>query len=254
MAEQETKRFIPHQNLYQGDFHGIMRSPSAEFEADLHFHDFYEIQFYRDGVGTMEIGGRDCRRFALCLSPSFLLAACSKNANLLALFEDGKRADPVVRFSPEVFEKYWTMLEDYQEKRPQMGGEIYERGILYLVLANLFNDLRPEGTGTDRTAAMSGLLCYINDHLEEELSLSGLSQVVNFSPPYLCRMFRHYTGTTLKEYINLKRVERARQLLAQGVPAGLACVQAGFHNYSHFYKTVKRVTGKEPSKLAAREE
>lgn len=237
MAEQETKRFIPHQNLYQGDFHGIMRSPSAEFEADLHFHDFYEIQFYRDGVGTMEIGGRayqvekgnvalirmfephlfvppkgrDYRRFALCLSPSFLLAACSQNANLLALFEDGKRADPVVRFSPEVFEKYWTMLEDYQEKRPQMGGEIYERGILYLVLANLFNDLRPEGTGTDRTAAMSGLLCYINDHLEEELSLSGLSQVVNFSPPYLCRMFRHYTGTTLKEYINLKRVERARR-------------------------------------------
>lgn len=54
---------------------------------------------------------------------------------------------------------------------------------------------------------------YVDGHLNEELSLTVLSEKMNYNPSYISRTFRNLTGTNLMEYITAKRCERAYELL-----------------------------------------
>ena len=55
---------------------------------------------------------------------------------------------------------------------------------------------------------------YIALHLEDELTLRGLAQLLNYSEYYLSRKFKQDMGTAFKDYIRQKRLERAKELLA----------------------------------------
>ena len=54
---------------------------------------------------------------------------------------------------------------------------------------------------------------YIDEHLNEELSLRTLSDVVELSPGYLSTYFKQETGVGLKQYIQSARLKLAARLL-----------------------------------------
>lgn len=58
------------------------------------------------------------------------------------------------------------------------------------------------------------ILIYIQNHLNDELSLEKLSAVAHFSPFHFHRFFSTYTGESLKSYILRLRLERAARNLA----------------------------------------
>ena len=49
------------------------------------------------------------------------------------------------------------------------------------------------------------------------------------------------------QYIIYSRVLYAKQLLAEGVPAVEASTRVGFADYSNFYRSYRKVTGRTPS-------
>ncbi len=126
--------FLPHREVYEGEFWGLTRTPSHEFEAGVHFHDFYEIQIFLEG--NMELVYHDCiypvhagdivllrmfephdfryrmhqshQRFSICLEPAFLLSACTQTSNPLSLFEKCNKDYPLLHFSKEQFQNYVT--------------------------------------------------------------------------------------------------------------------------------------------------
>ncbi|MCB7067831.1 AraC family transcriptional regulator [Enterocloster citroniae] len=269
--------FLPHVEIYEGDFRGIMRNPSCEFDAGAHFHDFYEIQFYLTDAGIIIINdqsyqlhsgdvvlinmfeshryipksGSFHQRFSVSLDPSFLLSACSETSNLLTLFDKTNPIYPIYHFSSDQFNVYCNLLLSYKNNRFDFGKDVYERALHYEILANLFNDLHHDGTfiesNTDTISIISHLLRYIREHLCEELPLEKLAQEVHFSTSYLCRIFKKYTGNTLKQYIKLKKIEMAKQLLQNNMTSNNVCTKSGFNNYSYFYKTFKNIVGISPS-------
>ncbi|WP_169747067.1 helix-turn-helix domain-containing protein [Edaphobacter aggregans] len=76
---------------------------------------------------------------------------------------------------------------------------------------------------------------HIEEHLEGDLSIHAMAEVVGLSPQHFAGLFRESTGFTPHQYVNHRRVERAQRLLVNPelslVDAGLAC---GFSSQSQF--------------------
>lgn len=95
------------------------------------------------------------------------------------------------------------------------------------------------------------IIVYINNHLEENLSLNLLADRFFLSKHYMCRMFRQSTGYTIGQYISHKRIMLAQELHRQGQSWLIASLNAGFGNYATFYRAYLRQTGEAPRNSAA---
>lgn len=81
----------------------------------------------------------------------------------------------------------------------------------------------------------------------EEFSLPRVATEVGISEKYLCRLFREYTGKTMVEYLNERRVENACRAIAAGHSVTRAALDSGFNDLSYFCKLFKRYKGTTPS-------
>jgi len=110
--------------------------------------------------------------------------------------------------------------------------------------------LLAEDSDPSRERAMSAIAkvkLHINEHPEEDLSLTRLGEMVYFNPSYLSRLFKQSTGTNLLTYVCQVRLDRARELLRttdRRVNEIAACV--GFESASYFTQFFKRHTGISP--------
>ena len=91
---------------------------------------------------------------------------------------------------------------------------------------------------------------YINTHLDRELSLVEIAQVINISPTYFASLFKHATGISPHQYVIQKRVERAKVLLSKtDLAIANIALQVGFSSQSHLNQQFKRFTGMTPKQV-----
>jgi AraC-like DNA-binding protein len=92
----------------------------------------------------------------------------------------------------------------------------------------------------------------IDERLGDRLALSDLAGASGLSLYHFARAFRASTGMTPMAYLQLRRCERAREMLLGGT-AGLAEVAAacGFRNQSHFTRVFRRLEGETPGRWRA---
>lgn len=88
---------------------------------------------------------------------------------------------------------------------------------------------------------------YVNAHLFEDLSLPTLCKQFYISQCKLSRIFKLATGASVAEYISIKRLFEARNLLKLGEPAAVVAKKCGFGDYSAFYRSYKNKFGIAPS-------
>lgn len=83
---------------------------------------------------------------------------------------------------------------------------------LYDVSAAVFELM--DGSGSDLSDRALKRICdYINQHLDQDLSLTRLADIGGFNASYLSRLFKQKYDTTITEYINQKRMKYATILL-----------------------------------------
>lgn len=87
---------------------------------------------------------------------------------------------------------------------------------------------------------------YINRNLTEDLSLDTLSARFYLSKSYLNQQFRQATGTTIWDYVLLKRLMLARTSIRSGSSVTDAFQASGFNDYSSFYRRYKSRFGVSP--------
>ena len=92
---------------------------------------------------------------------------------------------------------------------------------------------------------------YINRHLFEELSLEFLGKHFFMSSSQLGRLFKKTTGSSVWEYILIKRLMAVRSLIRSGIPICKAAFDCGFHDYSAFYRAYTKKFGVSPKKDAS---
>lgn len=90
------------------------------------------------------------------------------------------------------------------------------------------------------------VLVYIEEHFTDSLSLEILAEEAKLSKYQLIRRFREETGSTPWKYLTLRRIEKAKILLEEGMPPGQAAAEAGFYDQSHLSKAFSKETGMSP--------
>ncbi len=90
------------------------------------------------------------------------------------------------------------------------------------------------------------LVDYINRNLYKELSVKQLSEIFFISTAQLNRIFKRSTGSSVWEYILVKRLLEARRRIKSGEPASKVCYLCGFGDYSAFYRAYKSKFGASP--------
>ena len=79
------------------------------------------------------------------------------------------------------------------------------------------------------------VVTYIQDHLEQGLSLATLAAVAQTSPAHFARLFKQATGWTPHQYVTACRMESAKLLLAETeMPLSEIAPEVGCADQSHF--------------------
>ncbi len=91
-----------------------------------------------------------------------------------------------------------------------------------------------------------GVISYINENYSKTVSLDDLAAIAGVSPQYLCGAFKKLTSHTVFEYINLKRIQKSKELLVGGLKVKEAAAAAGFNDESYFCMMFRRCEGMSP--------
>ncbi len=88
---------------------------------------------------------------------------------------------------------------------------------------------------------------YMDKNFTSDISLDEIAEEANLSRSYFCTVFRRLNGLTPWDYINIRRINRALELLrttdANILDIALEC---GYHNTANFNRIFRSVTGQTP--------
>lgn len=99
---------------------------------------------------------------------------------------------------------------------------------------------------TESGAYIRDIIAYLNANISAGLDLDNIAEHFFINKYHLCHIFRRHTGMSVNRYINYKRLLLARELYAKGMSLTAAAEEAGFCNYSGFYKLYRREFGVSP--------
>lgn len=83
-------------------------------------------------------------------------------------------------------------------------------------------------------------ICYINENINEKITVSMLSEICNISPDYLSQIFKEEMGENLSAYITKRKLEAAKIMITEGKSNHEICEVLGFSSVSHFITAFKR--------------
>ncbi|MBI4781622.1 MAG: helix-turn-helix transcriptional regulator [Oscillatoriophycideae cyanobacterium NC_groundwater_1537_Pr4_S-0.65um_50_18] len=156
---------------------------------------------------------------------------------------------------PLILQIALALKADLESRRP--GGRLYAETLTKALAVHI---LRNYSAHSHKSVHYLGGLSptqlqlvtnYINDYLDQELSLEELAAIAQLSAYHFCRSFKLSTGFTPHQYVIRQRVERAKLLLKDGkmgiTEVAIAC---GFTHQSHLNRHFKRLTGLTPKKFS----
>lgn len=104
-------------------------------------------------------------------------------------------------------------------------------------------------TGPAKT--ISEIIGWIEDRLDDDLSLEAIAERAGYSPYYFSRLFLAHTRRTIMEYVRGRRLVRgARRLLADpGLRLIDLAFDCGFDSQEAFTRAFKRMFGTTPTRF-----
>ena len=91
------------------------------------------------------------------------------------------------------------------------------------------------------------IVSFVGSKISEDISLDTVCREFYISKPQLCRIFKAATGSGVWEYITVKRLALARELMQSGTLPTKAATECGFKDYSVFYRAYRKHYGTSPS-------
>ena len=89
---------------------------------------------------------------------------------------------------------------------------------------------------------------FIDRNFQRDLTLEEVSREVHVSPYYFSKLFKEQTGENFINYLTLRRIETAKQLLSDGrLNVKTVCTEIGYNDPNYFSRLFKRFEGVTPT-------
>lgn len=167
------------------------------------------------------------------------------------------RSIPSVIRSDEKLSSVFARLTKEENERT-VGFELAVKSCIY----EIFTILMRMSDGSDSLSSKSHNI-YDRDSLEhvkkilrylslnymypQKVSLLNISRCFGLSKPYICRIFKAHTNSTITQYLTDIRAHNAAALIQNGTSLQEACLKVGIDDYNYFSRMVKKSTGHTPS-------
>lgn len=91
---------------------------------------------------------------------------------------------------------------------------------------------------------------YIHDHLDQNITLNEVAEMLYINPSYFSTLFKKETGETFSNYITQTRIGRSKELL-RDLKYSISEVSAmvGYQDSKYFSKVFQKTVGIKPSKF-----
>lgn len=257
---------------------------SDEQTMSMHIHDSYEIYFSISGGKQFLIDNRFYdispgdiffinqfeshyltqidqeihERIVLSIYPEFLKGLSTQETDLDYCFHTRDFPSPHrVRLTDEEQKRFIYFIHRLTSSTG-FGADIIDRAVfseMMVFLNRAFYKHEKKG-GEENTSAPSyhgqvdEILSYINQNIQNPLTIEDLSKHFYLSSSYMCRIFKSATGMTINKYITAKRITLSKALLTEGYSVSEACELCGFNDYSNFLKAFTKAVGISPKKYA----
>jgi AraC-like DNA-binding protein len=127
-----------------------------------------------------------------------------------------------------------------------------QRRLLAEILRTLVNRYAGEhvSAGQPESGAVRRMQYFLRKYCTQNISITDLMELTGFSRAYLIRAFKKAVGMPPHMYLLQVRIERAKKLLAAGIPVAEVAYETGFTDQSHLTHRFKNITGITPKQYA----
>ena len=272
--------FLERQHMLADNFEIYYYEDRALDKVPLHSHNYYEFYFFLEGDVKMQIddsiytlkygdiilipphishrviihkdNNTPYRRFVFWISQEYChhLSQFSPVYEYIMQFAIQHRRfifhTDQITFNT-IQSKLLLLLEEYHSNRFGRDAKLsicVEDLILYINrLAHEQNT--PKATNIERSLYRL-LLDYIEEHIDEDLSLERLAEQFFVSKYHISHLFKDKTGLSIHQYITKKRLALCKEAIQGQMNISEAFQMVGFGDYSSFYRAFKKEYGISP--------
>lgn len=105
--------------------------------------------------------------------------------------------------------------------------------------------------GSEARSAVLRCCNFLTENCAEQVSSEELEAVSGLDRYSLARQFRRVLGTSPHRYLVMRRLERARALMGEGMGLAEVAAFAGFADQSHLTRHFKKTYGMTPRRWVA---
>ncbi len=172
-----------------------------------------------------------------------------------AVIKKIKRNAPRTGVLPRKLLKELEATHEFDMEETDVYFEILELINNFIILINAQyqkpiireSDTAPIFRGNIHSAVRT-VMDYVSIHYNLDIQLEQLAKICFLNPEYLSKLFKKETGSSLVDYINFIRMERAKDsLIMTNDEIVNIALQAGFNSSSYFCRVFKRSTGLSPT-------
>jgi AraC family transcriptional regulator len=183
----------------------------------------------------------------IALEPAFINRTAAENgfSGGFEFVELYKQSDPLIQ------QLGVTLLAEADAATPQ--GRLFADSLIQTLTLHLLTHYGTSASAKQTaTGGLSGYKLrrvkeFIDENLEEDLSLAEISAIADLSQFHFARAFRKSTGLTPQQFLMQQRIERAKQLLSKDdLPIVEVSLRTGFKNQSHFTSLFRKFTNLTP--------
>lgn len=268
--------------MLRDDFEIYYYSDMTFHASANHSHDNYEIYIFLDGDATIVI---DESEYLLkpgdlyILSPNTPHHVNNKNNNItyqrFVFWLNDKYFEKIVKISEdygyikklsdikgylniyfdeisfnELKAKIFRLIEEINTNHFGRDTKIELCVFDLLLHLNRFKHEKDNiGLVSDSNLIYDNLLVYIENHLDEDLSLDKLANIFYVNKYYLSHLFKEYIGVSVHQYILKKRLAKCCDALMSDNLITEVYEVYGFRDYTSFYRAFKKEYGVSPKEF-----
>ncbi len=283
MKKNLQTTFSTRQNMLSRDFEIYYYNNTYQnnhyYNVDSHTHNYYEFYFFLEGNVSMDIEGTlyplkqgdvivippdvhhhailhdshiPYRRFVFWISVEYCNDLLKLSPDYVYLMQHAKITKhyifhyDVISFNA-LQSKVFSLIEELHSNRFGRDAKIALcANDLILHLNRSIYEMEHPKSQHEEQNLYQNLLLFIEDHLDEDLTLDSLADHFFVSKYHIAHVFKENLGLSIHQFITKKRLKMCQEAILSQGNISEAYLMCGFKDYSGFFRAFKKEFGMSP--------